>query len=385
MILERLLYNLRSQGLRVGPAEWLDFLRGLEAGLAEDMDQLYWFSRAILVHDEGGYDAFDVAFSATFKDIDLPPQLKDALVEWLSQAREGNPAVPVPPGFNSLEEMLAELKKRLEQQKGRHDGGPHWVGTGGTSPFGNSGRNDQGIRIGGTGGGRGAVQVAEERRWGAYRTDLTLDIRDFQVALGMLRRLQREGREQLSIERTIQRTADNGGEIELVNERERVNKIKLVLLMDVGGSMDPHSALVSRLFSAAKDMKIFKSLESWYFHNCPYTWLYKDFRTYERKATAEVIASLSPEHRLIWVGDASMAPWELTSSAGGFGDQGPTGLDWLKRFAAKTRHAVWLNPDPPQYWDHPTVSAIRATFPMYPLTVEGLKNAVSRLRRTAAG
>ncbi len=377
MILLGLLYNLRAQGVGVGTGEWLALLRGLEQGLAPDLDGLYWLGRALLVHDEKNYDAYDLAFTATFKGVELPPDFSKALAEWLAEAREGRGGEP-PPGFSSLEELRKELEKRLREQKERHDGGKHWVGTGGTSPFGHSGKNPEGIRVGGSGGGRSAVQVAEERMWGAYRTDMTLDVRDFKVALGMLRRLGRDGREELDIDATIDQTSKNAGEIELAFRRERVNRVHLLLMMDVGGSMDPYAALVSRLFTAAKELRIFKSFEALYFHNAPYGWLYRDFRTYDRRSTADVLTGLTPHHRVLWVGDASMAPWELTST--GYGVGGRAGIDWIRAFATRAPASAWLNPDAPRFWDHPTVRLIGNAVPMFPLTVDGLKGAVKRLR-----
>ncbi len=377
MILEGLLYNLRAQGVGVGTGEWLAFLQGLERGLAHDVDGIYWLGRSVLVHDEKHYDAWDLAFTAAFDGVELPPDFSKALAEWLAEAKQGRGGEP-PPGFLSLEEMRKELEKRLKEQKERHDGGKYWVGTGGLSPFGHSGTNPEAIRVGGEGGGRSAVQVAQERHWGTYRTDMQLDVRDFKVALGMLRKLAREGREELDVDATIRATGDNAGEIELRWRKEKANRVHLLLLMDVGGSMDPYAALVSRLFTAAKELKIFKSFEALYFHNCPYTWLYRDYRTYDRRATTEVLASLTPHHRVLWVGDASMAPWELTST--GYGVGGLAGLDWIKAFSEKCPATAWLNPDARRYWDHPTVRAIGNQVPMFELTVEGLKGAVRQLR-----
>ncbi len=377
MILLNLLFNLRSQGLGVGTGEWLAFLRGLASGLVEDLDGLYYLARAVLVHSEAHYDSFDLAFSATFKGVELPPKLKDALWEWLQDPKlaEGD---RVPGDFESWEKLQEELKKRLEEQKERHDGGNKWVGTGGASPFGHSGKSDQGIRVGGESQGRGAVQVAQERRWGEYRTDMTLSVRDFKVALAMLRNLAREGREEFDIDGTIAKTAKGGGEIDLHFAKERVNRVHLVLLMDVGGSMEPHAALVSRLFTAAKEMKVFKTFEPYYFHNAPYRYVYKNYATYERRLTADVLRDLTPQHRVIFVGDASMAPWELFNT--GFGDPGPSGLDYITRFSRKAPASVWLNPDPARYWDHPTVRAIGNAVPMFHLSVAGLRGAIRKLR-----
>ena len=379
MILLQLLYNLRSQGLGVGTGEWLAFLRGVEVGLAEDLDGLYYLARAVLVHTETKYDAFDVAFTATFQGVELPPQLSEALAQWLAEARASE-GPKLPHGYQSWEELRREFEKRLAEQKERHDGGNRWIGTGGTSPFGNSGRAENGIRVGGSGGGRSAVQVASERKWGEYRTDLTLEVRDFKVALRALRKLAREGTEEFDIDGTIARTAKNAGEIELAYSKERVNRVHLLLAMDVGGSMEPYAALVSRLFTAASEMKIFKTFTPLYFHNCPYRWMYRSYATFERKQTADVLSKLTPQHRVIWVGDASMAPWELFST--GYGDTGPAGIDWIARFGQRCPASVWLNPDAPRFWDHPTVRAIGGHIPMFHLSVDGLKQAIRKLRVT---
>ncbi|MCA9573610.1 MAG: VWA containing CoxE family protein, partial [Myxococcales bacterium] len=184
------------------------------------------------------------------------------------------------------------------------------------------------------------------------------------------------------VDQTIDQTAKMGGEIELVFDKDRSNRVRLVLLMDAGGSMAPHYQTVSRLFTAAEELKTFKTFEHYYFHNCVYRWLYRDYQTFDRRPTEEVLRELTPQHRLIFVGDASMAPWELFSSGIGFGDSTPSGIDTLGRFAKRCPASVWINPDPKRYWDHPTVSAIGRTFPMFPLTVDGLRAAVKELRRS---
>ncbi len=376
-----LLYNLRAQGLRVGAGEWLTFLDGMSAGLAKDLDGIYRLGRAILVHTEANYDAYDIAFHATFAGVELKPQLKHALTSWLMDPKaweEGRAAGEH--GFQSLEELLNAFNETLKEQKERHEGGNRWVGTGGTSPYGNSGKANQGIRVGGKGGGRSAVQVAGDRRWANYRTDVRLDVRDFKVALRTLRKLLKEGSEVLDLDGTIDQTGKNGGDIELVFKKDRANRVRLVLLMDAGGSMAPHAQLVSRLFTAASELKHFKSFEHYYFHNCVYSHLYRNYETWDRRPTQEVLRELTPEHRVIYVGDASMAPWELFQDTGGFGERGPAGIDWLKRLKGACPHSVWLNPDPQTYWRHPTVSAIGQIFPMFPLTLDGLRSASKKLR-----
>ena len=208
-----------------------------------------------------------------------------------------------------------------------------------------------------------------------------LDVRDLKVVLRSLRSLVRDGNWALDLDGTIDRTAKNAGDIEIVEERERKNRLKVVLFMDSGGSMLPHSEKVERLFSAAKEVKTFREFKSYAFHNCVYGRLYTDIEQLERVPTSEVLANLTPQHRLIFVGDASMAPYELFSpfSWPGQGD-GLSGLDWLQRFRERCPGAIWLNPDPERWWDHPTVRAIGGLFPMFPLTVEGVEDGVRRLR-----
>jgi uncharacterized protein with von Willebrand factor type A (vWA) domain len=234
--------------------------------------------------------------------------------------------------------------------------------------------------VGGSGGGRSAVRVADERQWANYRSDRTLDIRDLQVVLRTLRSMTRDGRLELDLDETIDATAKSGGDIELIERPERRNRLKVVLLMDAGGSMAPHAERVEKLFSAAMRVKTFRSLDVWYFHNCPYGWLYSDFEQYERTPTSEVLAGLMPQHRLIFVGDASMAPYELFSSWGWPGDGSPAGIDWLRRLRQRCPGSVWLNPESPRWWNHPTVSAIGQIVPMFELTSEGLSKAVRKLR-----
>lgn len=372
------LYALRAQGLKIGTGEWLVFLDAVKKGLADDVQGLYSVGRAVLCHSEAEFDRFDVAFAATFRGASLPEDLRKKLEAWLDGARH-NPTPP-PPKPIAEEDLWKELQKRLAEQKGRHDGGNYWVGTGGTSPFGHSGQSSGGIRIGGTGGRGGAVQVAMERRWEAYRTDRVLDVRDMHVALRALRSLKREGRTELDLDETVTRTAQNAGDIELIERPERKNQVRVVLLMDTGGSMMPHVEKVERLFTAASKVKQFKTFRSYSFHNCPYDKLYVDPETGERVPTAKVLAELTPRHRLVFVGDASMAPYELFTPYGFPGEGQLAGIDWLRRLRERCPASVWLNPDPPRWWNHPTVSAIGRLFPMFELTLDGLRSAVRKLR-----
>lgn len=380
-----LLMNLRAQGVKVGMGEWLRFLEGIERELVTDLDGLYRFGRAVLCHSEAHYDAYDLAFQAAFEGVELPAELKEELAEWLAEAREATgEGVQVD---MSHEELLREFYERLQQQKERHDGGNRWVGTGGSSPYGRQGRSDRGVRVGEggeQGGGRSAIRVAGERRWRDYRTDTQLEVRDFKVALRALRNLVKEGQWELDLDQTIDSTAKNAGDIDLRYERARKNRTHLVLLMDTGGSMDPHARLVERLFTASTELKGFKSFQSLFFHNAPYGHLYRSWQEWERVPIPELIREWTPKHRIIWVGDASMAPYELLSDGyWGFSGRrggGMSGLDWIQHITRRCPNSVWLNPDAERWWNHPTVRAIGNVVPMFPLTVGGVQQAVKKLR-----
>jgi uncharacterized protein with von Willebrand factor type A (vWA) domain len=381
-VFDLLLFNLRSQRVEVGLNEWLVFLDGIERGLVIDMQGLYHFGRAILTHTEAHFDAWDIAFQATFEGVELPPKLTDALLEWLADARTGEgPTMPVDMDWETLRRAFYE---RLKEQSERHDGGNKWVGTGGTSPFGNSGRSPGGVRVG-PGGQRSAVAVAGEREWRNYRTDTALQVRDFQVALRALRKLIRDGLPELDVDKTIRETIDNGGEIELVFGRAKENRVHLVLLLDTGGSMEFHSQLVTQLFTAAKELKGFKSFAAYHFHNVPYGHLFTDYATRARIPIDQLLRDLSPHHRIVWVGDASMAPWELfgrthLNTWGSEQGTGRTGLQWVQRIHQQCPASIWLNPDPVRYWNHPTVRALGDVVPMFSLTLDGLRDGVQQLR-----
>lgn len=375
-----LLYTLRGQGLAVGTGDWLGFLEALRQGLATDLQGLYRLGRALLCRTEADYDAWDLAFASVFRDLELEPELMDKLESWLARRAEQPDAPWLDHELRSLEELWEELQQRLGEQDGEHHGGDHWVGTGGRSPYGHSGRGRQGIRMGGHAGGRQAVMVAGERRWRDYRTDTALETRDLQVALRALRKLQREGEWELDLDSTIQRTCENAGEIEFVDARARENQVRVVLLMDTGGSMEPYADRVEQLFGAAMELGTFKSLDAWFFHNVPYESMYRRYETMDRVPTAEVLAGLTPRHRLLFVGDACMAPWELTSRRGWYGGSQDSGLDWLRRFRQRCPGSVWLNPEPVAGWRHPTIRTIGSVFPMFEISVDGLRRAVRKLR-----
>ncbi|MBW1879556.1 MAG: VWA domain-containing protein [Deltaproteobacteria bacterium] len=375
------LYNLRDQKLSIGIGEWLTFLGALRKGLATDLDGMYHLGRSLLCRSETEFDQYDVAFAVTFAGAALPEELREELAQWLERVWQAEPGEVVDWGGVDPEELMRRFEETLRQQRGEHHGGNRWVGTGGTSPYGHSGRARHGIRVGGEGGGgRSAVRTAMERRWENYRGDRTLDVRDLKMALRALRSLAREGEYELDLDETIEKTARNAGDIEIIEHRARRNRLKVVLLMDAGGSMTPHVDEVEKLFSAAKQMKTFKTFRHLFFHNCVYQYLYDDFEQMQRVSTHEVLARLTPQHRLLFVGDASMAPYELFTTFSWPDDRALAGADWLRRFKERCPASVWLNPDPQDYWRHPTVSAIGRIFPMYPLTLGGLRDGVKKLR-----
>lgn len=374
-------YTLRDMHLPVGTSEWLAFLEALSQGLeGGTLDGFYHLARALLVKSEGHYDAYDVAFARYFSGFGVSSEVKEALARWLEQPK-GEQGTRPPSAFLP-EDMLKEFQRLLQEQKERHDGGNRFIGTRGTSQFGHSGQNPQGMRVGEPGGSRSAIMMAEDRQFQNYRTDATLDVRSLRLALKGLRRLEREGPEVLQLDPTIQKTADNAGEIELVFGPDRKNAVKLLLLMDAGGSMVPYAELVSSLFTAASDLRLWKEFEFYYFHNVPYATLYKDISRRERMRTDDLLRVYSTDYRVVFVGDACMAPWELTAGGDYLGTTGGhfSGLDWLKRIRKHFRSSVWLNPEQKRFWGHPTIHQIGSLFPMYELTVEGLGKAMRRLR-----
>jgi uncharacterized protein with von Willebrand factor type A (vWA) domain len=281
-----------------------------------------------------------------------------------------------------METLKAELMKRLAEQKERHDGGNRWIGTGGTSPFGNHGTNPQGVRVGEGGGARSAVAVAGERRFANLRADRVLDTRQMGAALSRLRRLARDdGVPELDVDESIERSARQA-EIDLVFRPPRKNRVKLLLLMDVGGSMDPYAALTERLFAAAHRSTHFAAFKSYFFHNCVYEKLYTDIERHEGVWTRDVVATLDHTWRVVFVGDAWMSPWELMQDTSyfSFGQPKTPGIEWLRRLVQGAKAAAWLNPEGRRIWGAPTVRSIRQLLPMFELTLEGIDRAVDHLR-----
>jgi uncharacterized protein with von Willebrand factor type A (vWA) domain len=379
-------YLLRKRKVPVSITEWMTLMESLAKGYITNLDEFYFLARAILVKSEAYYDHYDVAFQEYFKGIETPAEISEQILEWLRDPlnrmtlTEEELAL-----FDSLDldELLKELEKRLKEQTEQHDGGGYWIGRGGTSPFGHSGSHPAGIRIGGRSWGRHAIQIAGERRFRNYRNDLTLDVRQVKLALKGLRQLSRIGPEdELDLEETIEAIAKNAGEIDLIWRRSRKNAVKVLLLMDVGGSMEPFALLCSQLFSAAHSSTHFKDFRYYYFHNCIYDNLYQDIERQEAVSTDHLLHTLEPDYKLLLVGDARMGPWELMERYGAINyyerNEIP-GIVWLKRINEHFTHCVWLNPDEPRFWIHPTIQVIGKLFPMFPLTLDGLGQAVKRL------
>jgi uncharacterized protein with von Willebrand factor type A (vWA) domain len=316
----------------------------------------------------------------------MPVQIKDELLNWLDQA----PNLPElsPEELAALERLpLDELRKlfeeRMKEQMERHDGGNRWVGTGGTSPFGHGGINPAGVRIGGLGRRHSAIQIAHERRFRDYRNDRVLDTRSLGVALKKLRRLSRgDGEPELDIEATVDKTSRAAGELELVFRPPRKNDSRVLLLMDVGGSMEPFARRVETLFSAASRLDHWKQFNAYEFHNCPYEKVYSSISRKEGVTTRDLIRDLPEDTSLIIVGDASMAPTELTARYGAIDywhrNEMP-GIEWLKVLRSHFKRSVWLNPLNERWWSGWSIWVIQHVFPMYPLTPAGISEAVDCL------
>jgi len=379
-------YILRKRKVPVSVTEWMTLMTALNSGFIGSLDDFYFLARAILVKSEAFYDHYDVAFQEYFNGIEPPAEISEQIREWLNSSLNrsvlSKDEQALLNGMN-FDDLMAELEKRLKEQTEQHDVGDYWIGRGGTSPFGHSGFNAAGIRIGGESGGRRAVQIAGERRFLNYRHDLTLDVRQIKVALKALRQLTRTGPEdELDLDETVEATARNAGEIELMWQRNRKNTVKVLLLMDVGGSMNPFASMCSQLFSAAHASNHFKDFSYYYFHNCIYDYLYQDIERSDAISTDHLLLTLEPDYKLVLVGDARMATSELMHQYGAinyFERNEMPGMVWLKRIAEHFTHHIWLNPEELRFWAHPTVHAISRTFPMFPLTLDGLTQGIRRL------
>jgi hypothetical protein len=387
-------YTLRAAKLPVSIREYLTLLEALQAGVIDDdtgpsVDKFYFLARTTLVKDEVHFDKFDRAFSAYFKGVELLTDFtQDVPLEWLKKTLdlELSPEEKAKIEKMGWDELMETLKKRFEEQKERHEGGSKWIGTGGTSPFGHGGYNPQGIRIGGPGRNRSAVKVWEQRAYRDYDDTLELGTRNIKVALRRLRRFAREGAAtELDLDDTIHSTAANAGLLDIKLVPERHNKVKVLLLMDVGGTMDEHIHRVEELFSAAKSE--FKHLEFYYFHNCVYDFVWKNNRRRytEKFPTWDIIRKYNKDWKLIFVGDATMSPYEITQVGGSveYNNDEP-GAEWLQRLTHAFPKFAWINPEPQGVWQYrQSVAMIEQLMNhrMHPLTLAGLEQAMRLLSK----
>jgi uncharacterized protein len=384
--------TLKFAGLPVSVKEFLTLLEALDRGVIHgSVDDFYFLSRAALVKDEVHFDKFDRAFGAYFKGLGSLADLKVELPEeWLRKLAEKNLTDDEKALVESLggwDKLMETLKKRLEEQQGRHQGGSKWIGTAGTSPFGAYGYNPEGVRIGQEGSrNRSAVKVWDQREYRNLDEDVELGTRNIKIALRRLRRFAREGApEELDLGGTVRATANNAGYLDLKLVPELRNKVKVLLFVDIGGSMDDHIRVCEELFSAAKTE--FKHLEHFYFHNFVYEAVWRDNRRRrsETQPTWEVMRKYGPDYKLILLGDASMSPYEILEPGGSVEHNNEeSGKVWLERLLAHYAHAVWINPIQEQHWQY--VASLELTRKlmgdrMFPLTPKGLEDAMRLLAK----
>lgn len=384
--------TLRRQNLPVTFSELSDLITALEHRIVfADMEQFYYLARTIMVKDEKNFDKYDRAFKAHFTELEKVDDFIEALIpeDWLRSeflktlSEEEKAKIE---SLGGLEELIETFKKRLEEQKKRHEGGSKWIGTGGTSPFGHGGYNPEGIRVGGEGGQGTAVKVWDRRDFKDLDDSITLGTRNIKMALRRLRKFARSGaEEELDLNDTIRSTAHNAGMLDIKMVPERRNAVKVLLLFDVGGSMDPYVKTCEELFSAARIE--FKHMEYFYFHNFIYDglWQNSEMRYDEVTATHDILRKYGDDYKIIFVGDAAMATYEITHSGGSidFMNREP-GANWLKRFSEHYGKMVWLNPTPKEYWQHTHSTKIIQDLMddrMYPLTLKGMEEAMGYLSR----
>ncbi|HPU51547.1 MAG TPA: VWA domain-containing protein [Burkholderiaceae bacterium] len=384
--------HLRKAKLPVSIKEYLMLIEGIKLHVINNtIDEFYYLSRAALVKDERNFDKFDKAFGSYFKDVQALPGVDlDLPLDWLKRqlqrefTAEEKAAIEA---MGGLDKLLERLRQLLEEQKERHEGGKKWIGTNGTSPFGNGGFNPEGIRVGGpSAGNRTAVKVWEQRTYRDYDDQVELGTRNIKVAMRRLRKFAREGaEEELDLDDTIYSTARNAGYLDIKMVPERHNTIKVLMLLDVGGTMDDHIKQTEELFSAAKTE--FKHLEFFYFHNCVYDYVWKNNRRRhsERHSTWDIIRKYNNDYRLIFVGDATMSPYEVLQPGGSVEyNNEEAGAIWLRRLVERYPKFAWLNPEPEGVWEYrQSISVIKQlmTNRMYPVTLAGLEKAMRELSK----
>ena len=388
-------YLLRAHGFRVSLNEWMTLIEGLMLDLQHDsLTGFYELCRAVLVKSEADYDKFDQIFLEYFDGVPYQDELPKELMDWLN-----NPAAAMKEfrkflrtqGYEekSVEEILKMFEERLKEQTEEHNGGNYWVGTQGRTPWGNSGWHPGGIRIGGQGRHRTAMTVAGERKYRDFRKDNTLDTRQFQMAFRLLRQLsvQADSNEKvLDVDGTIRDTCDNAGTLKVRYKNPRKNAVKVLLLMDSGGSMDYYAGLCSMLFQAATKSNNFKELHTYYFHNCVYSEVYTHpgLRWDSVVPTEWLLQNYDASYKVIIVGDGAMSPYELREPRYDWEKRtyGDSGLAWFERLRRHYPYLIWLNPEPmparPDYWSQ-THWQLAQIFHMYDLSAEGLEQGMKRL------
>ena len=388
-------YNLKTAGIPVTPTSFLTLHRALQTGLIGSLETFYTASRAVLVKSERYFDIFDQVFAHQFHGAEMPEydgfeldeMARAMLEEWLKDPKTLADLLGIDESeIQKLtpEELIEYFKARLREQTERHDGGKRWIGTGGTSPVGHGGRHPGGMRVGGVSMNKSAVKVAMERRYKDYSNTGPLTQAMVGEALKRLRHMVPAGpKDRVNIDATIYQTMRNAGEIEIVFDRDLKDRLKVILAMDNGGwSMDPYVEVVQTLFNYARAQ--FKELRTYYFHNTIYSTVWEDPSRIRKPQKVDEFARFEPDTRLVLVGDASMAPYELSAKNGSIHvEEWSTtpSIERLKFLADTFRHAAWLNPVPAHMWEYThTIAVVRQVFPMFELTLDGLEKAVAHLK-----
>jgi hypothetical protein len=387
-------YKLKDAGIPVSPTAFLTLHKALQMGLVNSLEDFYTASRCILVKSERYFDVYDQVFAHSFEGADMPQadefyldeMARNLLESWLENPKVLAEALGLDEekvSRMSPEELIEYFKERLKDQTERHDGGSRWIGTGGTSPVGHSGYHPGGMRVGGMGRNRSAVKVAMDRRYRDYSLSGPLTQAMVGEALKRLRNLMPVGpKDRVNVEETIYQTMRHAGEIEIIFERSLKDRLKVILAIDNGGwSMDPYVEVVQTIFDYARAQ--FKDIQTFFFHNTIYDFVWKDPSRYKEPKRIEEFVSYDPETRLILVGDASMAPYELMATDGSIHIEersSQPSIERLKFLAETFRHSVWLNPVPVGMWNYtPTIHTISRIFPMFELSIDGLEKAVRQL------
>lgn len=398
MVFSNFFYYLRRNGIKVSVEEWLSLMQALKQDMAKsDLMEFYYISKALLIKKESQYSLYNQLFSSFFQGIlmkdEETKEISEKLMEYLLKPidqlafdeEEVNSKTNLP-----YKELMKMFSERLEEQNDLHNGGEKWIGTGGNSPFGNSGYSKTGIRIGTYAENKNAYRMIDESAYKDFREDKTIGSRQFEIAFRRLRQLSQknEKKTEIDISKTINATCDNGGMLSVQYKSPRKNKIKLLVLFDSGGSMAQYASLCSALFKAVSQANHFQSLKIFYFHNCPYTYLYEtpECVFHKSQETEKILKNIGKGYKVIFVGDATMAPWELRYFSGGRSGKVTdtvSGLIWLHKIIAHCESAVWLNPIPEEKWNDvrgkQTIQRIQSEVTMFHLSVCGLENAIQNL------